>query len=608
LVGTIGVFLLHGIVVSLVALRNPLTVSRAAKSGRRGKLEGALIGIAAPALVLAFVFLLPSDFLEHNPIINLLGGEADPQPIPAEGDPDPFPEGNPSEGNTNPWDRYFGGRADGRGEQEGDGRQQGLQGIPAEQWNSGRQGQSQGQRAVMILAADSRAVYAADEYFDRFDPRAGFTSRAEEGLNELTYLRLLDTWNNADPPSLGRLRREVEVDVFSTITDRVLAYEPVQIEPTIQDNRYYPFRYSYESVSAVAEASPGMFRAETRLTESDRERLASYLEIDLPADVASAFEAHFAEHIDPNASYAARVEQIMRSFSEFQYELGFDDNVNTAKMARFLSEIRAGDCTEFSNSAAFLGRMAGIPSRVVTGWLGARDLQTPQHMRGLLMLQQSIPELAGYELNELFLVTTAHRHSWVQFYVPETGWVDFEPTSYAIPPAPGDNPNSAQVIIPLLDPRENPGNARPFPWALLGRLAAGLAIAVLVGLYAFRYGRELALSLIVRRGLRGRALDRAAEALYRLTLIRLAAEGFELKSRAETAREYSGRLEQPELSDLAGSYDRIRYRSRTDDEERSTLLRRMYERARAALGRARERSGARGLLRRVFSLRSLHYR
>ena len=97
------------------------------------------------------------------------------------------------------------------------------------------------QYAVMVIASQQDPVYAADGYFGLFDGVYGFSYSREEPLNDLVHRRLFETWENPEP-SLDRGRSPIEHGFFSTIPERVMAYRPLAVEPTVQQRRYHPFR------------------------------------------------------------------------------------------------------------------------------------------------------------------------------------------------------------------------------------------------------------------------------------------------------------------------------------------------------------------------------
>ena len=303
------------------------------------------------------------------------------------------------------------------------------------------------------------------------------------------------------------------------------------------------------------------------------------------------------------SDYIRRIAAILRSFSKYQYNLGYKEDTSIEAIVQFLTLGKEGDCTEFSNSAAILGRLAGIPSRVVTGYLAAAELQTPAHVRGLMMLRQSLKVLQEFPLEELFLVTTAHHHSWTQFWLPRYGWTDFETTSYSIPPVGLGDPNNRDVVIPLMQEDPTIAPVPSFPWRKLPRWLAFLATSALFTLYVFRYTREINLRL------RARIPDEeGAQSLYRLLLLRLAVDGRPVKPPSRTSREFAALFpEEPALATFAEIYTELRYREAFEPGEREALHGKLAAEFRR-LGKSFKRPGFLAALRRAFSLRGLGYR
>jgi hypothetical protein len=295
----------------------------------------------------------------------------------------------------------------------------------------------------------------------------------------------------------------------------------------------------------------------------------------------------------------ARILAVLRGFSSFQYELGYTEDTSVARIQDFLARTRTGDCTEFSHSAAMLLRLAGVPSRVVTGYLASRDLQSPAHWQAVRLLRRAIPSLQEFPPNELYLVTTSQRHSWTQAWLSGYGWVDLESTAFALPPPPGRNPGDLDVVIPLIEPRTQEKPSFRFPWLLALQALAGLAVAALAGLYLYSGLRQAWLALLSRG-----SGTRALRALYQLLLVRLSARGYELKMPSQTPAEYA--KDHPELARFAELYTSLRYRERTPSEQRARVwaeLRASY----ADLLASTRRPGLGWLLRRAFSLRGLYY-
>jgi hypothetical protein len=162
------------------------------------------------------------------------------------------------------------------------------------------------------------------------------------------------------------------------------------------------------------------------------------------------------------------------------------------------------------------------------------------------------------------------------------------------------DPNNRDVVIPLIE--EEPAFTAPrnFPWRPVLRFLGLLLAAALFCAYALRYGGEFLLSRRARRNdLRG------LQALYRLLLMRLAAEGRPLKPPAKTSREYAAFFpEEPCFASFAARYTELRYREIADPSEKQGQYRALREEAGNIIAGLR-RPGFRGFLCRFFSLRGL---
>jgi transglutaminase-like putative cysteine protease len=91
----------------------------------------------------------------------------------------------------------------------------------------------------------------------------------------------------------------------------------------------------------------------------------------------------------------------------------------------FLFESRRGFCEHYASSFVYLMRAAGIPARVVTGYLGG----------------ESNP------VSNYFIVRQSSAHAWSEVWLKERGWVRFDPTSM-IPPSRVENVQDLQRIKP----------------------------------------------------------------------------------------------------------------------------------------------------------------
>jgi len=79
---------------------------------------------------------------------------------------------------------------------------------------------------------------------------------------------------------------------------------------------------------------------------------------------------------------------------------------------QFLFDAKRGFCEHYASSFVILMRMAGIPARVVTGYLGG-ELNT---------------------IGNYFIVRQSDAHAWGEVWLADRGWVRFDPTA-VIPPS-----------------------------------------------------------------------------------------------------------------------------------------------------------------------------
>lgn len=77
----------------------------------------------------------------------------------------------------------------------------------------------------------------------------------------------------------------------------------------------------------------------------------------------------------------------------------------------FLFEGKAGFCEHFASAAAVALRMAGVPARVVVGYQGGEVHPSQNYL----------------------IVHQYNAHAWVEFWLPERGWVRFDPTAAVAP-------------------------------------------------------------------------------------------------------------------------------------------------------------------------------
>ncbi|MFP4442138.1 MAG: transglutaminase-like domain-containing protein, partial [Spirochaetia bacterium] len=454
----------------------------------------------------------------------------------------------------------------------------------------------QKQYAVMIVASKRRRLYMGSKYYSVLDPEQGFMEDPEDPLNRLSERTLMTTWTASDIP-FDRSRKQVKYSVWSADRPRYIPFTPVRIEPTVFKENYDPFLYAYNGTSYYSDYAELNSIFVRQLSPEETEQLDHYLSVPLEGNNYEVFREFTGEHIGESSETLSIIENIMKSFSDYQYEIGFTEDVRIPALKRFLLETKTGDCTEFSNVAALAGRMAGIPSRVVTGFLASRDLQMPPHLEGIIHLQKQMDEIADIPLSELFLVTTMHRHSWVQFYVPPYGWVDFEATMYAIPPEPDMNPNAAKVVIPLLDRLETNLVREPFRWDIAGIVLLIIAGGIILAGYTAVAGKYWYLAAVSKKASR-----RGVSAAAKLLLFRMRRNGCTVKKPGMTLKEYAEQYS--ELSVPAELHSLLLYSGSLSKDEWEKIWREFTGKSKELPGKYR-RKGFIELIKRIFSYRGL---
>lgn len=109
----------------------------------------------------------------------------------------------------------------------------------------------------------------------------------------------------------------------------------------------------------------------------------------------------------PPGVRAARIERYL--IDNFEYTLDYVGQSTEEPLESFLFDTRRGHCEYFASAMVLMLRAAGIPARLVTGYMGGEYNQ----------------------LEDYFIVRQDNAHAWVEAFTPEDGWKTFDPT----PPA-----------------------------------------------------------------------------------------------------------------------------------------------------------------------------
>jgi hypothetical protein len=164
----------------------------------------------------------------------------------------------------------------------------------------------------------------------------------------------------------------------------------------------------------------------------------------------------------------------------------------------FLFDSHRGYCVHFASAMALLARAAGLPARVVGGYV------------------------TGHRAGAAWVVEGSDAHTWPEIFFAGTGWVPFEPTpgftallgpstAQAGTPAPVPSLAETRTAVPAVPrPASSPPRVAPFPQAAPRQPGgtSALPIALLAGLLVVGTGGGTLL-------MRARRELRTAAGLYR---------------------------------------------------------------------------------------------
>lgn len=108
----------------------------------------------------------------------------------------------------------------------------------------------------------------------------------------------------------------------------------------------------------------------------------------------------------------AFAERVLRHFNQEEFHYAFDAPLlGLHAVDDFLFETRRGYCEHYASAFAVMMRMAGIPSRVVTGYLGGWY----------------------HAFGDYLLVRQSDAHAWTEIWLDGAGWTRVDPTGAVSP-------------------------------------------------------------------------------------------------------------------------------------------------------------------------------
>ncbi len=118
-----------------------------------------------------------------------------------------------------------------------------------------------------------------------------------------------------------------------------------------------------------------------------------------------------AENLTQNVhSDKERADNILNHFADFKYTLKMENDPDKTALEHFLFQRKEGHCEYFASAMVILLPSAGVPARLVNGFVGVE----------------------WNEWGDYLIIRQHHAHSWVETFLPGKGWTVYDPT----PPDP----------------------------------------------------------------------------------------------------------------------------------------------------------------------------
>ncbi len=268
--------------------------------------------------------------------------------------------------------------------------------------------------------------YTGNGWRDRGGPAVS-TRPADPGATLASFLPIAveqDYLIQDGPPRiLFSLAQSVPITISSDKIPQVL-WDPADatLVPADPDRLPATVRYRLQSVpphilaqAPIDPARPGALPAQSAARRHPYPTPAVQREV---FALARSLAAEITGNPDDPAADPAAHEQIVNRFMQhlagpdFTYSLQGQPRGGRNNLEKFLFQTKRGYCEYYATALAVLCQCVGIPARYVTGFHGGRYNQ----------------------VDNFYSVRDSDAHSWVEVYLPDSGWRLFDPTPAAETP------------------------------------------------------------------------------------------------------------------------------------------------------------------------------
>jgi transglutaminase-like putative cysteine protease len=197
-------------------------------------------------------------------------------------------------------------------------------------------------------------------------------------------------------PELSQSRRLIALDAPANIELPRASRSP--------DGVFELVRPSVRRLSYQAQSAPN-----GTLAVKNRIRRDFYLQV--PAGLPASIQSLAEDIRRQGQSDEQRLQLLERYFRNNNYRYSLNDlPVGPLALEQFLFQHKQGHCEFFASAFGLLLRSAGVPARLVGGYLGGE-----------------YNDLGGY-----YLIREDRAHVWVEAFIDGKGWLRVDPSSFAI--------------------------------------------------------------------------------------------------------------------------------------------------------------------------------
>ncbi|MFE8069919.1 transglutaminaseTgpA domain-containing protein [Marinobacteraceae bacterium S3BR75-40.1] len=287
---------------------------------------------------------------------------------------------------------------------------------------SGEGNISRNSNGIVAYMRAAHGSYLKVRTFDRFDGTRWFssTNRYRKRRVDFGHVTLRDrlegnfrqviSINQRLSAFLPTAPQPVELWLPATVIAQDAWDQPLLPGPLQPDTRYTVDSHIEWFQSRLVSAAPRPREADLQLPEDLDPRIGQ-----------------LARRVTTSATSDFRKAQALEHHLRTQYEYSFEsifESQGVTPLPKFLFEQNRGHCEYFASAMAIMLRTQGIPARLITGFSAT----------------QKNPMTGYYEIRAL------DGHAWVEAWIPDAGWITFEPTAFYQLPTDQTQTLSAQQI------------------------------------------------------------------------------------------------------------------------------------------------------------------